>query len=86
MKQMIRTMSVVFGVVLVATFFALNTNAQCGASDGQVTTAAATSLLERSAPLRNASQTSPTSTAVELISCKKPGSFWRKVLFSQRIA
>ena len=28
----------------------------------------------------------PTSTAVELISCKKPGSFWRKVLFSQRIA
>jgi len=57
MKQMIRTMSVVFGVVLVATFFALNTNAQCGASDGQVTTAAATSLLERSAPLRNASQT-----------------------------
>src|SRR5947208_7677232 len=25
---------------------------------------------------------SPTSTAVELISCKKPGSFWRKVLFS----
>jgi len=57
MKQMIRTMSVIFGVVLVATFFALNTNAQCGASDGQVTTAAATSLLERSAPLRNASQT-----------------------------
>src|SRR6266576_651876 len=29
---------------------------------------------------------SPTSTAVELISCKKPGSFWRKVLFSQRMA
>ena len=29
---------------------------------------------------------SPTSTAVELISCKKPGSSWRKVLFSQRIA
>src|SRR6266480_321913 len=29
---------------------------------------------------------SPTSTAVELISCKKPESFWRKVLFSQRIA
>jgi hypothetical protein len=57
MKKMIRTMSVVFGVVLVATFFALNTNAPCGASDGQVTTAAATSLLERSAPLRNASQT-----------------------------
>jgi len=57
MKKMIRTTSVVFGVVLVATFFVLNTNAQCGASDGQVTTAAATSLLERSAPLRNASQT-----------------------------
>jgi len=57
MKEMIRTMSVVFGIVLVATFFALNTNAQCGASDGQVTTAAATSLLERSAPLLNASQT-----------------------------
>ncbi len=57
MKKMIRTMSVVFGIVLVATFFALNTNAQCGASDGQVTTAAATSLLERSAPLLNASQT-----------------------------
>src|SRR6266403_3911653 len=32
------------------------------------------------------SSPSPTSTAVELISCKKPGSFWRKVLFSQRIA
>src|SRR6266702_4215560 len=31
-------------------------------------------------------EASPTSTAVELISCKKPGSFWRKVLFSQRIA
>ncbi len=57
MKEMIRTMSVVCGVVLVATFFALNTKAQCGASDGQVTTAAATNLLERWAPLRNASQT-----------------------------
>src|SRR2546421_10150989 len=35
---------------------------------------------------RRDSATSPTSTAVELISCKKPGSFWRKVLFSQRMA
>ena len=26
-----------------------------------------------------------TSTAVEVISCKKPGSFWRNDLFSQRI-
>src|SRR5947208_13320831 len=56
MKKMIRTMSVVCGVVLRPTFFALNTKAQCGASDGQVTTAAATNLLERWA-LRNASQT-----------------------------
>src|SRR6266480_2318042 len=34
----------------------------------------------------SADEASPTSTAVELISCKKPGSFWRKVLFSQRMA
>jgi len=35
---------------------------------------------------RSLATPSPTSTAVELISCKKPGSSWRKVLFSQRIA
>jgi hypothetical protein len=58
MKTMIRTMSVVFGVVLVATFFALNANAQCGASDGPATSAAATRLLERSVSLRFASHTS----------------------------
>ena len=58
MRKMIRTTSVVFGVVLMATFFALNTNAQCGASDGPATSAAATNLLMRSASLRIASHTS----------------------------
>jgi hypothetical protein len=58
MKTMIRTTSVTFAVVLVATFFALNTNAQCGASDGPATSASATRLLERSVSLRFASHTS----------------------------
>jgi len=57
MKKIIRTMSVLFGVVLVTTFLALNANAQCGASDGPAATVAATSLLERPVPPRNASHT-----------------------------
>ena len=57
-RKMIRRMSGVFGVVLMATFFALNTNAQCGASDGPATSAAATNLLMRSASLRIASHIS----------------------------
>jgi len=57
MRKMIRTMSVGFGVVLMASFFALNANAQCGASDGP-TASSATNLLARSASLRIANHAS----------------------------
>ena len=56
MKTMIRTLSVVFGVFLLATFSGLNANAQCGPSDGPSTSA--TNLLARSASLRGASHAS----------------------------
>ncbi len=58
MKTILRTISITFGIVLVATFFALTANAQCGASDGQAANASATRLLERSVPLRFASHAS----------------------------
>src|SRR6266481_7476720 len=56
MRTMIRTLSVVFGVFLLATFSGLNANAQCGPSDGP--SASATNLLARSASLRGASHAS----------------------------
>jgi hypothetical protein len=58
MCKMIRTISAIFSVVLVATFFALTANAQCGASERRGPTAAATRLLQRSVPLRFVSNAS----------------------------
>jgi hypothetical protein len=56
--KMIRTMSVIFGVVLVVSLSTLTANAQCGASDRAATSAAASRLLEKPVSLRFASYTS----------------------------
>ena len=57
MRNMIRTVAVAFGMLMVATVLAVNTSAQCGASDGPMTSNTATALLLRAAPLKAATAT-----------------------------
>jgi len=52
MRNMIRTVAVTFGMLMVATVLAVNTRAQCGASDGPMTSNTATALLLRAAPVK----------------------------------
>jgi hypothetical protein len=54
MRSMIRTVAVTFGTLMVATVLAVNTRAQCGVSDGPMTSNTATALLLRAAPLKAA--------------------------------
>ena len=57
MRNTIRTVLVTFGMLMVATVLAVNTRAQCGASDGPMTSNTATALLLRAAPLKAAPAT-----------------------------
>jgi hypothetical protein len=57
MKNMIRTVAVTFGMLMVATVLAVNTRAQCGASDGPMTSNTAIALLMRADPLKAATAT-----------------------------
>jgi hypothetical protein len=52
MKNTIRAIVMTFGMLMVASVFAANAGAQCGASDGPMTSNTATALLLRSAPLK----------------------------------
>jgi len=54
---MIRAIAVTYGMLMLATVLAVNTRAQCGASDGPMTSNTATALLLRAAPLKAAPAT-----------------------------
>jgi hypothetical protein len=57
MRNTIRTVLVTFGLLIAASALAVNARAQCGASDGPMTSNTATALLLRSAPLKAATAT-----------------------------
>ena len=60
MRNMIRAIAVTYGMLMLATVLAVNTRAQCGASDGPMTSNTATALLLRSAPLKATQATEST--------------------------
>jgi hypothetical protein len=60
MRTTIRAIAVTFGMLMMATVVAVNARAQCGASDGPMTSNTATALLMHSAPVK---ATTATATA-----------------------
>jgi hypothetical protein len=52
MKGIVRAIATMFGTLVIASLLAVNASAQCGASDGPLTSNTATALLMHSAPVK----------------------------------
>jgi hypothetical protein len=66
MRKTIRTVLVTFGLLIAASALTVNARAQCGASDGPMTSNTATALLLRSAPLKAATATASAQSGHEV--------------------
>ena len=86
MKITIRAIAVTFAMLMIASLMAVGAKAQCGASDGPMTSNTATALLIHSAPLRATTPTASaqTSTAVQVAPVGAPiVGFWHVKFISK---
>jgi hypothetical protein len=67
MRTTIRAIAVTFGMLMMATVVAVNARAQCGASDGPMTSNTATALLMHSAPVKATTATATAQASATLV-------------------